>query len=66
MSFITKIVESAINLFQKDSLAQETAARAAADKTESGWIFISAFPTRKETPLTGNSFRFFARRGREV
>ena len=33
MSVITKIVESAINLFQKDSLAQETAARAAADKT---------------------------------
>lgn len=33
MSAITKIVEKAVNLFQKNSLAQETAARAAADKT---------------------------------
>ncbi|MGN0520862.1 MAG: glycoside hydrolase family 3 protein [Candidatus Fimenecus sp.] len=33
MSVVTKIVENAINLFQKNSLAQETAARAAADKT---------------------------------
>ena len=33
MSFVTKIVQGAINLFQKNSLAQEEAARKAADKT---------------------------------
>lgn len=33
MSAITKIAEKVVNLFQKNSLSQETAARAAADKT---------------------------------